>query len=74
MKTFKSKQFASGWVRQKKDGGEYIAAKADATRTKCRLILEDENGNQQEVVNFAVFFQEKTKEKAPDVSFVVSVE
>ena len=68
----KSVKFGVGWLKQSAKGDEYISAVAGGNKNApVKLILQDENGNQQEVANFAVFFNEDKKTpKAPDVSFV----
>jgi uncharacterized protein (DUF736 family) len=64
-------KFGVGWLKQSQNGSEYISAVAGGQKNTVKLILQDEAGNQQEVENFAVFFnQDKKTPKAPDVSFV----
>lgn len=66
-------QFAVGWLKEKKDGNQYISAKANGKLQKVKLLLQTEDGNTVPVDSFAVFFNsEKPSEKAPDVQFVFS--
>jgi len=68
-------QFAAGWLRNQKDGTEYVSAAANGERNKVKLLVELENGEQVPVNNFVMFFnQRKTKENHPDVQFYFSNE
>ena len=68
----KSIRFGVGWMKQTAKGVEYISAVAGGKKDQpLKLLIQDDDGNQVEVENFAVFFNEEKKtEKAPDVNFV----
>lgn len=67
--------FASGWVKTKKDGTEYISAVAEGKYIKTKLLLELEDGTTVPVKHFFVnFSKNKTKETHPDLQFTVSLE
>ena len=67
----KTVEFGVGWLNEKKDGTQYISARSSGERQAVKLLVEDVNtGEQVTVSSFAVFFNNnKTNEKAPDVSF-----
>lgn len=66
--------FAVGWVRNTKDGSQFISCVANGERQKARLKLELEDGTEVYPENFFVNFTEnKTNEKAPDVNFSATV-
>lgn len=69
-------EFAVGWLKARQNGEEYVSgipAKGNPAKGKpqFKIILETEDGRQQVVESFAMFFnQNKQSEKAPDVRFV----
>ncbi|HEY8365684.1 MAG TPA: hypothetical protein VIL57_00925 [Bacteroidia bacterium] len=66
---------AVGWVRQGKDGKDYISAAANGEKAKVKLFAQLEDGTQVSVDSFFVKFKEdKKSERAPDVDFIFSTE
>lgn len=66
-----------GWLKKNDKGEEFISAttpKSNPTYNKqgVTLVAKLDNGEEVEVTNFNMFFNENKKsEKAPDVRFVV---
>lgn len=76
MSNSKMTEFAVGWLKATQKGEEYVSgipAKGNPAKGKptFKIIVEAEDGRQQVVESFAMFFnQNKQSEKAPDVRFV----
>lgn len=68
-------QIAVGWLKQGKDGSEYVSASANGKSTKVKLLAQLENGQTVEVNSFAMFFNKnKKKDSHPDVQFSFTTE
>lgn len=65
----------AGWLRQGKDGSEYISCVAGDKRNNTKLYAEV-NGVMTPVESFALFFQDKDEShpKSPDLRVVFSQE
>lgn len=75
MSSKKYHQFAVGWLKKSKDGGEYVSASANGKTMKVKLLAQLENGETVEVSSFAMFFNKnKNKESHPDVQFSFTTE
>ncbi len=67
--------FANGWLKQTKDGAEYVSASTEGKFVKTKLSLELEDGTVIPVKSFAMFFnQNKQKPNHPDVQFTLTLE
>jgi uncharacterized protein (DUF736 family) len=67
--------FASGWVRKKGNGEEYISCAANGEKATVKLLAQLGNGKTIPIDNFAIFFDaEKKHDKSPDVRCTFSVE
>lgn len=73
--TRKSAQIGVGWLKNTRDGRQFISARSNGASQKVKLFAQMEDGSTVPVNTFAVFFNEqKPNEKAPDVQFVFTPE
>ena len=68
-------RIAVGWVKQNRNGGDYVSATTKSKDSTLQVFVRDDTGKEIEISNFAMMWNNnKKKDTHPDVHFVFTTE